>query len=83
MCAIFPGVVFQPEILGGRLYLFIYLFIYYSPCVFSMCFVISHGWTSKLIWPIYMCVCVCFFFPWVIFSFLLTLVDAVHGMFSF
>jgi hypothetical protein len=56
MCAIFPGVVFQPEILGGRLYLFIYLFI----TLFSMCFVISHGWTPKLIWPIYVCMCVFF-----------------------
>jgi hypothetical protein len=78
----FSGVAFQPEILGSRLYLFIYLFIIYlllaSPCVL-LYYMAGH---QNLYGPSYVCVCVCFF-PWVISSFLLTLVDAVHGMFSF
>jgi hypothetical protein len=58
MCAIFPGVVFQPEILGGRLYLFIYLFIYLllsSPCV-----LLYHMGGHQNLYGPYMCVCVCF-----------------------
>jgi hypothetical protein len=58
MCAIFSGVAFQPEILGNRLYLFVYLFIYLllaSPCVLLY---YMEGY-ENLYGPIYVCVCVC------------------------
>jgi hypothetical protein len=55
MCAIFSGVVFQPEILGGRLYLFIYLFIYYS-LLHVFCYI---TWVDTKTYMAHVCVCVC------------------------
>jgi hypothetical protein len=68
MCAIFSGVAFQPEILGNRLYLFVYLFIYLllaSPCVL-LYYMEGHE-------NLYgQCVCVCVFFS---LAFFLLLID--------